>query len=540
MKRIISILTAISTVFIGTAAAAQVYISGGGIEIGGQINTARGGDTVTISVFKDGADWENETFWKGENSDKIVYCKEGKLSAERTYSFNFYLGESGKYVALIGSEEFPNIKSESIVYINKEKNDEALTALSAAKNGAELASVLLNRKSDLGLFDKFYDRADFVAEAEILKPSVIGKELDYESAIRLIDTACLAADINSGKTVDSDEFKNRAHMDEKTAKYYKPENLSKLLSMLKADKSANIDDFNENVRVSIILCTINKNDGTGEIKKVLSDYADVYEFDKTKFETGLYSALAEAASKNPFSEISDIKRFINSYKVSGSGSGGSGGSGGSLGGGSAKPPLSGVELPVYETPDDMSDAAKIFSDLSGVEWAAEAIEDLYIKGIINGTGDNKFSPNMNVKREEFAKMLTKAFKVDLVSSEQFFEDVSPEDWCYDFVNSLYLSGASKGISDKLFGKGENITRQDLCVMICRMADIAGGYFENTNNAADFADGDNIADYAKESVGRMQTAGIVSGYEDNTFLPNGFATRAEAAKIIYETLVKIKY
>ena len=73
MKRLVSIAAAISTVLLGTAVSAQTYISGGGIEIGGNVNTAREGDIVTISVFKDGAEWESEEFWTGENSDKIVF-----------------------------------------------------------------------------------------------------------------------------------------------------------------------------------------------------------------------------------------------------------------------------------------------------------------------------------------------------------------------------------------------------------------------------------------------------------------------------------
>ena len=51
MKRLVSIAAAISTVLLGTAGSAQTYISGGGIEIGGNVNTAREGDIVTISVF---------------------------------------------------------------------------------------------------------------------------------------------------------------------------------------------------------------------------------------------------------------------------------------------------------------------------------------------------------------------------------------------------------------------------------------------------------------------------------------------------------
>lgn len=543
MKKFISVLTALSTVLVGISATAQVYISNGGIDVGGEINTAREGDIVTISVLKDGSDWESEDFWKAENSDSIVYCKEGKLDSNRAYSFNFYLNESGKYVVLVGNEEFPNIKSENITYINKTKNEEALNAISNAQTEQEIANILLSKKADLGLFDEFYNRSDFTDEAKILKSAISKAAPEYETIIKLIDKACLIADINDKKSFESEEFKNRAYMDETVLKYYNADLLSDIFTMLYNDKSESIDEFDENLVSAVVLCTINENDGTGEIKNVLNDYAEKYNFDKTKFETSLYSALANEASKTPFGSVDDIADFIKKYKKQessgGSGSGG-GSKGGSLTGSTSKPPLSGVELPVYEVPGDMSDASKIFSDLEGNEWASEAIEDLYIKGVINGTEEGKFSPSLNVKREEFAKMLTKAFKVDLVSSEQHFDDVTTDDWCYDFVNSLYLSGAANGISEKLFGKGENITRQDLCVMICRMADIANGSFDNEKEPITFSDSDKIADYANDSVSRMQRAGIISGYEDNSFRPDGFATRAEAAKIIYETLVKIKY
>ena len=52
---------------------------------------------------------------------------------------------------------------------------------------------------------------------------------------------------------------------------------------------------------------------------------------------------------------------------------------------------------------------------------------------------------------------------------------------------------------------------------------------------DFADADNIADYAKDAVSKLTAKGIINGYEDNSFRPEGFATRAEAAKILYGLL-----
>jgi len=58
------------------------------------------------------------------------------------------------------------------------------------------------------------------------------------------------------------------------------------------------------------------------------------------------------------------------------------------------------------------------------------------------------------------------------------------------------------------------------------------------NAADgntFADGIQIADWAKEAVVKANGNGIISGYPDNTFRPRATATRAEAVTVIVNAL-----
>ena len=47
----------------------------------------------------------------------------------------------------------------------------------------------------------------------------------------------------------------------------------------------------------------------------------------------------------------------------------------------------------------------------------------------------------------------------------------------------------------------------------------------------------IADYAAEAVEAMYCTGIVNGIGDGRTAPEATAERAEAAKIIYEVLVK---
>ncbi|GIP39284.1 hypothetical protein J31TS4_25640 [Paenibacillus sp. J31TS4] len=53
----------------------------------------------------------------------------------------------------------------------------------------------------------------------------------------------------------------------------------------------------------------------------------------------------------------------------------------------------------------------------------------------------------------------------------------------------------------------------------------------------FADRANISPWALEAISAAANAGIITGYPDNTFNPQGNATRAEAAKVIVRALVK---
>ena len=120
-----------------------------------------------------------------------------------------------------------------------------------------------------------------------------------------------------------------------------------------------------------------------------------------------------------------------------------------------------------------------------------------------------FYPNDNIKREEFVTLLVKAFKFDMVDDDFHFEDVPEEAWYYDYVRSAYLGYVVKGISENMFGSGMDITRQDLSVMIYNAAKSAGVVLPETKEKINFADEDDIAEYAKDAVVNLQKSGIVS-------------------------------
>ncbi|UKI38647.1 MAG: S-layer homology domain-containing protein [Clostridiales bacterium] len=64
--------------------------------------------------------------------------------------------------------------------------------------------------------------------------------------------------------------------------------------------------------------------------------------------------------------------------------------------------------------------------------------------------------------------------------------------------------------------------------------MTGGDAQNS-----FADADDIAPYAKEAVSYLNSIKIVNGDENGRFNPNGTATRAESAQMIYNIIEFMK-
>ncbi|WP_036723517.1 S-layer homology domain-containing protein, partial [Paenibacillus forsythiae] len=182
-----------------------------------------------------------------------------------------------------------------------------------------------------------------------------------------------------------------------------------------------------------------------------------------------------------------------------------------------------------------SDAA--WSDASG--WYKEYADFLGARQIINGAGDHKFSPNQAVTRAELAQMLAKLSGDDLSAyAVSSFSDVKSGAWYLSAVQWAADQGIAQGYGGK-FNPDAPVSRQDLAVMLAR--------FTGKNNyklpgsltpAAGFSDEPLIADYAKDSVEEMKSAGIISGRAADQFDPAGRATRAEASKMLALLLQKL--
>lgn len=242
------------------------------------------------------------------------------------------------------------------------------------------------------------------------------------------------------------------------------------------------------------------------------------------------ATLAITAVKGACSAAGDIAVTVAKLDDNGSGTGG--------GGGGGRPSGGTVSSPSYSSPNTSGNLVNIapepvtpvYTDVPAGYWAYDAIAYLTREGIVNGSGGNAFEPERSIKREEFVKLLAEALPLAAASDGADFTDMETGAWYTGYIASAVEKGIVQGAGDGSFGIGRQITRQDMAVMMYRAAGLLPEKSSRT-----FQDDAQIAGYAKDAVYTLQSQGIINGRIGNNFEPDGYATRAEAAAMLYRMI-----
>ena len=244
------------------------------------------------------------------------------------------------------------------------------------------------------------------------------------------------------------------------------------------------------------------------------------------------SSINEASS--PYESISALASAIRSFSKTLSGKTGSGSSGsGSSGGGKNSYAVS-----VPSGTRENNDEKDTFTDIKDCDWAKTAIEQLCKRGIVNGRESGKFEPNEYVRREEFTKMLVVAVNVYDKNAQADFNDVPYNAWYAAYVASAKNAGLICGVSETDFGTGSEITREQMAVMVERAAKSLV-FAETADSIGDYDDANEISEYALQSVRNLRRIGLMNGIGENSFAPKQKVTRAQAAKAIYELMMRLQ-
>jgi len=194
-------------------------------------------------------------------------------------------------------------------------------------------------------------------------------------------------------------------------------------------------------------------------------------------------------------------------------------------------------ITVIYTRAEVGDNYKGFPDVAKGDWYYDAVKYCATRGFITGYKNGKFGPGDTLKRQDFVVILARIAGADLTSYENV-QSTMPDvvkgsyyaaavNWAVDNgIIGGYTSGANKG----KFGVGDNITREQVCVILYRYMGspaVTGA----TNTLKPFADANRISSFAKDAVVWAIQNGVISGKNSTTLAPTATASRAEIATIV---------
>ena len=176
-----------------------------------------------------------------------------------------------------------------------------------------------------------------------------------------------------------------------------------------------------------------------------------------------------------------------------------------------------------------------FADVSSSDWFYNDVRYVYEKGIMDGTGIDRFSPNAPLTRAMIVTILYRMAGSPSVSGSSDFTDVAAGKWFAKAVAWAAANGIVNGYGSGLFGPNDPVTREQLAAILYRYA-VYGGMTAVTleENLGSFADTAQLSAYAIQAMNWAVGQGLINGSGSN-LVPKAQATRAQVAAIIHRYL-----
>ncbi len=257
----------------------------------------------------------------------------------------------------------------------------------------------------------------------------------------------------------------------------------------------------------------------------------------------VYAAESKIENETPFlplieeknDEITDDNQEDNSTNDSTS----SDNAGNSYGGGSSYKPSTRPDDKT-ETEDEQTQAEnniKTFDDIKNDDWFYSDVMFVFNNKIMTGTSESEFSPDTTLNRAMMITILHRMNGDNSMYEKDIFNDVEKNSWYENAVNWGYKNKIITGTTENTFAPTDNLTREQLCVMLYNYTQHIGVKTEFTD-ISHYSDNKTVSDWAKDAVSWAVQEKIVTGKGNNTLAPKDSATRAEAAAVIRRYTEKI--
>lgn len=178
---------------------------------------------------------------------------------------------------------------------------------------------------------------------------------------------------------------------------------------------------------------------------------------------------------------------------------------------------------------DLKDIDKNADYYEAVEWA-------FAKGYMTGTSSTTFAPEKTLTRAEFATLIARFADADLnaYKGQKVFDDVDPSSWCGPTIAWASATKVMSGTGNNKFSPNKVITRQEIAVLFNNYITSKSIVLEKIVPETRIMDrgSKRCASWAKDAVVSAYKTGILPLDENDCFNPTVQMTRADAATALY--------
>ena len=172
-----------------------------------------------------------------------------------------------------------------------------------------------------------------------------------------------------------------------------------------------------------------------------------------------------------------------------------------------------------------------FTDISKNDWFYDDVMFVFTNGLMVGTGDATFSPEISTSRAMIAVTLWRMEGEPAAKGANPYTDVENGAWYTEAITWANENGIAEGYGNGCFQPETPVTREQLAAFFYRYAAYKGYDITITGSIDHFNDKDNVSEWAKDTMAWAVGYGLIGGKDNNMLDPQGEATRAEFAAML---------
>lgn len=179
--------------------------------------------------------------------------------------------------------------------------------------------------------------------------------------------------------------------------------------------------------------------------------------------------------------------------------------------------------------------SKPYTDLDTTQWYHEAVDYALQQGLFVGLSSTTFGPGRQMSRGMFVTVLARieaARGGKVTGFTQSYTDVASGMWYEEAIAWATEAGIVSGVGRNRFDPNGALTREQIATILYNYARYLGLDVSVSGQPLQYADADSISAWAMDAMVWAYERGVLTGKPRNLADPQGDATRAEVASVVY--------